>query len=298
MPLFTLFIPTYNRGYCINDALESCEASSFKDFEIVLIDDGSSDNTKEVVKQTAKNLSIPLHYFYQKNSGKHIAFNNAVKQAEGTLFLTLDSDDKLLPKGLQELSEHWDNIKSLPNSEEFASIEFRCLENNNPSSAYPEPFLDSTYLERRLICKSQGEKRSAYRLNTLKKHPYPYFEGERYCRPGLIDIRIAKNYKTRFINSIVIDAGHFPDGIGANRRKIIANSPNAYRQYFLEEITENYHYNKKKEMESYYKRYTRSSLNAGIPISKLLEEIPNKWQIISCIPEAWLGSLKDRKFRK
>jgi glycosyltransferase involved in cell wall biosynthesis len=292
-PFFTIFIPTYNRAYSLRNAIESCYRSTFRDFELLVVDDGSTDDTKALVEELKSELSKDIRYVYQANHGKHVAFNHAVSLARGTLLLTLDSDDSLLEDGLEKIHEIWQSMTPQEH-ESFASIEFRCLENGVPSSAYPEPYLDSTYLEKRLICQTNGEMRSAYRVDVLKQYPYPVFEGERHCRPGLIDIRIAKKYKTRFSNIIAIDAGHFPDGIGANRRKVIALSPKAYRQYFLEEITEYAPYNTKSALRSYYKRFSRSSFNAKTGFRQQYAEAPNKLLFLLVVTESYFGSLVDR----
>lgn len=296
-PFFTVFIPTYNRGYCIDKALLSCEASTFKDFEVVLVDDGSSDNTSDVVEQIKPQLGFRLVHEYQENQGKHMAFNRAVSVASGKYFLTLDSDDTLLPEGLERLHADWLELER-ENNDAFASIEFRCIEDGNPSSSVNEPYLDSTYVERRLTCPTSGEKRSAYRLDVLKQYPYPQYKGERYCRPGLIDIRMAKHYKTRFVNTLVVDVGHFDDGIGANRRKIIVNAPQAYRHYFLEEIVDHAKWNSDKDLKSFYKRYCRCSINAGVGLGQQLSEVPNKVKLLTVFPEAWVGSLGDKRYRR
>jgi glycosyltransferase involved in cell wall biosynthesis len=293
-PFFTIFIPTYNRGYSVGDTIKSCFDSTFTDFEVLIIDDGSKDETGELVKQLQQEVSAEIRYVYQENQGKHVAFNTAVSLAKGKLFLTLDSDDTLLENGLKALYDLWQDM-SEDQKQSFASIEFRCLENGVASSAYPEPFLDSTYVAKRLICESKGEKRSAYRTEVLKDFPYPVFPGERYSRPGLIDIRIARKYQTRFSNIIVINAGHFPDGIGANRRQVIKSAPNAYRQYFLEVITNHAKYFTSKDLRSYYKRYSRSSFNAGIGIRQQFNEVPEKLTLLLTIPETWGSSFIDRK---
>jgi len=294
---FTIFIPTYNRGYCLKDVVLSCENSTFKDFEVVLVDDGSSDNTAQVVKELLESISFPLRYIYQKNQGKHVAFNLAVEQAQSTLFVTLDSDDSLMPLGLEKIHSLWCSM-SEDEQQAFVSIEFRCLENGIASSAYPEPYLDSTYVGRRRVCSSKGEKRSAYRVDVLKEYPYPVVSSERYCRPGLIDIRMSNHYKTRFSNIIAIDAGHFPDGIGANRRKVIVSAPHAYRQYFLEEITEHEAFSSKKDLRSFYLRYCRSSLNAGVGLKQLFSEVPKKLLLLLVLPEAFVTSIADRRLKR
>lgn len=296
-PFFTLFIPTFNRGYCIRDALLSCDQSTFRDLEVLVIDDGSTDDTAEKVKEVISQMSLPVRYEYQENQGKHVAFNRAVSLAKGTLFVTLDSDDKLINTGLQEIYDLWDSMSD-EQHQTFAGIEFRCLENGVASTAYPIPYFDSTYVEKRTRYETEGEKRSAYRVSVLRDHPYPVFSGERYCRPSMIDIRIAKKYKIRFSNIIAIDAGHYPDGIGANRRQVIASAPKAYRQYFLEEITDHARHLDKPTLRSYYRRYSRSSFNAGIGAVQQLKEVPDKLRLLALLPETYLSSTWDRFNRR
>ncbi len=296
-PFFSVFIPSFNRGYCIQDALWSCEASTFRDFEVILVDDGSTDDTAQKVDAIIADLSVPVRYEYQPNQGKHVAFNRAVELAKGELFLTVDSDDKLLPDGLQAIHDAWQSMSD-DQHRTFAGIEFRCLENGVASSAYPVPYFDSTYVEKRALYATEGEKRSAYRVSVLREHPYPVFSGERYCRPSMIDIRIAKHYRTRFTNIVAIDAGHYPDGIGANRRRVIASAPKAYRQYFLEEITDHARHLDKPTLRSYYRRYSRSSFNAGVGATQQLKEAPNTLLLLSLLPETFLSSVWDRYRRR
>ena len=88
----TVFTPSYNRANLLPKLLESLEKQSFKDFVLLVIDDGSTDNTKEVIDTWIAKKTFEIRYVYQENQGKHIAFNRAIKEADSELFVEIDSD--------------------------------------------------------------------------------------------------------------------------------------------------------------------------------------------------------------
>ena len=109
---FSICIPTYNRAYLINKPLNSLVNQTFKDFEVLVIDDGSVDNTEDVVKEYEGKLN--LKYIKKQNGGKHTALNTSLDNAKGDLWVILDSDDEFEETTLQKMSDTWDDHKSNP----------------------------------------------------------------------------------------------------------------------------------------------------------------------------------------
>src|SRR5690242_10850122 len=109
-PLFTVFTPTYNRAHTLHRVFDSLRAQTIRDFEWLVIDDGSVDGTSEQISEWTNTVDFPIRYFKQKNSGKHIAHNLAAREARGQFFLPLDSDDACMPDALERLSYHWNSI--------------------------------------------------------------------------------------------------------------------------------------------------------------------------------------------
>lgn len=107
----TVFTPTYNRERSISRVYESLKKQTYKNFEWLIIDDGSTDNTKEVVEKFKKENLIKIRYIYQKNQGKHIAINNAVNNTDSELFLIADSDDAFVSYALEVFIFEWKRIK-------------------------------------------------------------------------------------------------------------------------------------------------------------------------------------------
>jgi len=97
MPKVSILIPAYNRGYCLKDALDSVAAQTYQDFEVIVVDDGSSDETSQVVKSHP----LDIQYIYQKNKGVAAARNAGMAKMTGEYLAFLDSDDMWLPKKLE-----------------------------------------------------------------------------------------------------------------------------------------------------------------------------------------------------
>lgn len=99
---FTVFTPTYNRWHTLHRVYYSLSSQTFKDFEWLIVDDGSTDDTKNLVQNWQKKSKFTIRYYYQPNLGKTAALNRGVKLALGKLFLILDSDDGCIPKALEK----------------------------------------------------------------------------------------------------------------------------------------------------------------------------------------------------
>lgn len=98
---FTIFTPTYNRKELLKKLYVSLQNQTFKDFEWLIVDDGSNDGTNELVKDFLKEKKLDIKYFFKENGGKQRAYNFALEKAQGELFICLDSDDKYQNYGLE-----------------------------------------------------------------------------------------------------------------------------------------------------------------------------------------------------
>jgi glycosyltransferase involved in cell wall biosynthesis len=96
-----VFTPTYNPAHTLHRVFTSLCEQTFPEFEWLLVDDGSTDNIKEMIETWAKMADFPIRYFWQKNSGKHIAYNLGIREAHGQMFAVLDSDNAIVPNALQ-----------------------------------------------------------------------------------------------------------------------------------------------------------------------------------------------------
>ena len=104
IPKVTVIIPAFNVEDYIYDCLISLVKQTLKEIEIIIINDGSTDNTQSIFKQWEKENNVfPIRYVYQENGGKCRAINRGLQLAEGELFFTVDSDDYLTDDALEKI---------------------------------------------------------------------------------------------------------------------------------------------------------------------------------------------------
>src|SRR5437588_2411519 len=120
---FTVLTPTYNRRECIGGVYESLCAQTFRDFEWLIVDDGSSDGTREQV--ASWKAFFPIRYFWKPNGGMHTAINLGAAQAAGEFITKLDSDDRCVPRALERFDHHWKQIRE---PERFACVVSLCCD--------------------------------------------------------------------------------------------------------------------------------------------------------------------------
>jgi len=201
---FTVFTPTWNRAFTLPRVYQSLRAQTFRDFEWLVVDDGSSDDTKELIARWQEERTFPIRYIYQENQGKHIAFNRGVREAQGELFLTLDSDDACVPQALERLKYHWDGVPD-GQRERFSAVTALCQDHNGKliGEPFPRDILDSDSIELAFKYKVRGEKWGFQRTEVLKQFPFPVVPGAKYISEGAVWFALSRRFKTRFVNEML-----------------------------------------------------------------------------------------------
>jgi glycosyltransferase involved in cell wall biosynthesis len=200
-PLFTVFTATYERAHTLCRPFESLRAQTLRDFEWLIVDDGSRDGTRRLVEEWAQRAPFPIRYLYQENSGKHVAFNRAVRAARGKLFLPLDSDDGCAPEALERFRWHWESIPAEVRGQ-FTGVTALCVDQHGRlhGKRFPKDVLDSDSVEIRYRHALTGGKWGFHRTDVLRRYPFPEEPGLRYVIEDLVWSAIAQEYKTRFVN--------------------------------------------------------------------------------------------------
>jgi glycosyltransferase involved in cell wall biosynthesis len=270
---FTVFTPTFNRAHTLPRVYAALQAQTFRDFEWLIVDDGSTDGTQALVSGWQRQAAIPIHYVWQENAGKHIAVNHGVQEAQGELFLFLDSDDACVPEALERFKYHWDCIPS-QQKEHFSAVSSLAQDPQGRliGSRFPFDPTDSDPLEIRLKYRVSGEKWGFHRTDVLKQFPNPRFGRETALPESLLWNRIALHYKTRYINEPLEIYYPAPDGWGANSAKIRAKNPLGTRFYYREYVGMNYPIPRRKLLRE-YANYVRYSYHARIGFAQQLEDI-------------------------
>ena len=201
---FTVFTATHNRANTLVRVRDSLDVQTFRDFEWIVVDDGSTDDTRQHVERWQQDASFPIRYFFQENSGKHVAFNRAVRHARGALFLNLDSDDECAPEALERLHDWWQAIPE-PERDDFSAVTTLCRDQTGAllGTRFPESPLDCTSIEMRWKHKVKGEKWGFHRTDVLRQHPFPEPEGVKFVSESIVWRAIDKRFKTRFVNEVL-----------------------------------------------------------------------------------------------
>jgi glycosyltransferase involved in cell wall biosynthesis len=226
-PLFTIFTPTYNREKFLKFAFDSIKnQKSYHLFEWLIIDDGSTDKTFDLVKEIKKKSKFKIRYYYQPNSGKHVAHNRAILKAKGELIIFLDSDDQILPGAINYLYKIWKS-KSPIQKKAIAGFLAHCVNNKNQliGENWPER-LKQVHLHE-LIFNNLiiGEKIPIYRTDVLKKYPFPksnqmFFE---FIPEGVVWLEISKYYKVELLDKPMRYYHKNNEGLMIQNSKFITN---------------------------------------------------------------------------
>lgn len=222
--LVTIFTPTYNRVYRIQALYESLQQQTNKDFEWLIVDDGSTDNTEEVVKEWIQEAQFKIRYFKQENGGKHTAINRGLREARGELFFIVDSDDCLTSDAIETIEKRYESIQG---DESFCGV---CLlkvdkDLNKVGSDFLYETLDCSCLDFRYKYCVFGDMAEIVRTDIFRNFPFPEIEGERFCPESLIWNRIGSHYKFRYANDKVYVCEYLEDGLTAKITKIRMQSP-------------------------------------------------------------------------
>lgn len=292
-PAFTIFIPTYNRAYILPQALDSIAEQTFRDFEVLIMDDGSTDDTATVVADWSKRSGIPVRYYRHENCGTQRTHNRALQLAEGRLFVYLDSDNMLLPDTLERLHGHWESI---PENERkgFAGIEglYAYKDGRIEGTRFPQDVWDAGYVQMRREARITGDKGGAFLTEVIRQFPYPEIEGERHVRPSLVWKRMAREYRFRYVNEIMQIIDRQPDGKTANRFRLRMRNPKGFRLYYREDIDLHGASASRDALRKSAAEYVRYSLHSGAGPWRMVKDIEHKGLCLLAMPRGiakWLG---------
>ena len=226
----TVFTPTWNREYTLPKVYDCLKRQTIKNFEWVIVDDGSTDGTQDMIQAwiNGGGTEFPIRLITQQNSGKHVAQNRALEIAEGELFLPLDSDDTIVENALEILWREWKNIPG-DERKKYSGIGVHCMdgEGNRIGTPWPNEACVSNDLEITFKYRVIGEKWGPIRTDIMKKYKNPEVKGH-YLSESTVWYRIAKEYQKLYIdeklryyeigNDSVQKKKHFADNANAESK--------------------------------------------------------------------------------
>lgn len=220
--MISVLTPTYNRALHLNRAYQSLVNQNCKDFEWIVIDDGSSDNTTDTVDRFISESLIEIKYIKKTNGGKHTALNVGVREACGDLIIILDSDDWLSNDAIEIIYKH----KNLVNLE-YGICGLCFLKMYSDKTIVGDSFKEEVYrrnnIDLRYFDSIKGDKEEVFLRKILLQYPFPEFDKERFISEAIVWNRISIYYDMYFINKSIYYCEYLPDGLSSNQNLFISN---------------------------------------------------------------------------
>lgn len=185
----TILTCTYNRAYLLDNLFRSLQKQSNYNFDWLIIDDGSTDNTREKVEYYQSiETNFLIQYIQQKNGGKHRAINRGLQEVLGNYVFIVDSDDELLSDSIATVYQWLENIKDQKNIMGVAGL--RATRDGKILGRYPykkkfKNYVDASNIERYKFHLT-GDKAEIYNTEILKRYPFPEFEGEKFISEDVV----------------------------------------------------------------------------------------------------------------
>lgn len=232
-PLFTVLTPTYNRRELLHDVYSSLKAQTFKDFEWLIVDDGSTDGTDSVIENWEREALFSVRQVFQPNRGKTSALNLGVPLATGELVVLLDSDDYLEPIALEVLAERWRSDLA-EYSDKLGGVfcttrspDGRCIGKPAPDAVVADP-------ARQVAIRAAGDKLPVIRRDLLLAYPFPEFGSERFVPEGLIWNRLSLRFAFSYVRMPLCVGRYQASGLSGAGIRLRLSSPKATMLYYHE----------------------------------------------------------------
>ena len=279
MALLTVFTPAYNRAGTLPRTYQSLREQECKDFIWLIVDDGSSDNTRELVEGWKnQNNGFEIQYIYKENGGMHTAHNVAYENIHTELNVCIDSDDRMAAGAVEKIKKAWLEVRE-KNYAGLIGLDADMLTGKIIGRGYPDGLKETT-LGGYYASGGAGDKKLVYRTDVINSvPPYPVFEGEKYVGLVYKYTLIDQNYKLAVLNDVLCDVEYQMDGSSNTMFRQYMENPKGFA--FLRKVAMTYPTSKTRLIRDGI-HYCSSSLIAGN--KKYIKESPRKILTILCTP--------------
>ena len=273
---FTIFTPTFNRKELLEKLYKSLQKQTFKDFEWLIVDDGSADGTKEKVEEFLSEKKLDIKYYFKENGGKQRAYNFATDKANGELFICLDSDDEYVENGLETILKYW---KKYEKNNNIAGMGYLSMYPDGEiiGSSFPEKEMISTQFDIYNKYGVKGDKGLMFRTEIIKKYKFPVFDDEKFITEAVVYNRICEKHKMVYVNEKIEIKEYQEDGLTAKYNNLLLRNPKGQALYHNEINSQNLSFKQKVLNNAVYYKFCRA---AGYKFGKIFKENKNKLFLI------------------
>ncbi len=226
--LLTVFTPTFNRAHTLPRTYDSLKKQECKDFVWLIIDDGSTDETAELVsKWILEEKEFPIRYIFKENGGMHSAHNVAYRNIDTVLNTCIDSDDELAEDAVNKILKKWGEIKNL-NYAGIVALDAYTNTGKIIGEGFPDGLTETT-LSGYYNAGGSGDKKLVYRTDVMKQYPeYPEFPGEKYVSLSYKYLMIDQDYKLAVLNEVLCNVEYQSDGSSNSMYKQYLRNPRGF----------------------------------------------------------------------
>jgi glycosyltransferase involved in cell wall biosynthesis len=227
-PFFSILTPTFNRAQLLTRLYQSLLHSECLDFEWIVIDDGSTDDTERAVQDFISSGNMNIRYFKKLNGGKHTALNIGFLASQGELILILDSDDTIPPSSLNFAQRHWERIKV---DKSCAGIIGLCSDMNTQEiigDAFSCDGNYSTITKNNFYFNLKGDKCDFIRTAYIKNLKFPVIEGQKFIPESIVTYELDRNYRYYCVNQSLKLVEYQTEGITNNFLTLTLKNADGY----------------------------------------------------------------------
>ena len=279
--MITVLTPTFNREGVLRSLWDSLQKQTVKDFEWLVVDDGSTDGTKNLITQLQEKSDFPIRYIYKSNGGKHTALNVGIQTICSELTFIVDSDDCVTDDAVESILKIHKKYRSQNNIGGYAFLRaFPDGKVNGKKFDVDEKI--GSYIDVRVNGDDTGaDKAEVFKTHCLKEFPFPEYPNEKFLGEDLVWVRMARKYEMVHINKAIYVGNYLEDGLTNNRRKHNIASPVGC-MHRAEEFMES-------DLKTRYRikgglQYIVYGRFAGVKVVNLIRKSRHKILATVCIP--------------
>lgn len=232
--MLTIFTPTYNRAYILPKAYKALCNQTNKNFVWLIVDDGSTDNTEQLIQSWIQEKIITVQYHRQKNGGKMRAHNLGIDLCQTELFVCVDSDDYLVDDAVESILGTWNTLQ---HKEQLAGIiAYKGKSSSDILFGKPFPDLNPATLQQLYQNGFSGETTLIYKTYVLSQYHFPVFDGEKFIPEAVVYDQIDQHYPLYVLPKILTICEYHDDGLSHSVDLLRKNNPKGWLLYYQQRI--------------------------------------------------------------
>jgi glycosyltransferase involved in cell wall biosynthesis len=284
---FSLCVPTYNRARLLPAFFAELSKQPHELFELVIVNDGSTDDTSAVIETLAAGAPFPVRHLDASRGGRARALNRALDAATGEFIVILGDDDHLTIGALARMRDTWLSIPAAER-EAFCGV---CGLSASPDGTilgdrFPADVVDSDFFAMRVVKAIRGDKREAVRRKAIGAYRFKVFDDEMRVPTSSLWLHLAKDFRTRFVNEVWCTMSYLPDGMTRSLNRIRMTSASSTAEHYRD-VLNDFPQMPTRLRIRYIGNLVRYTLHSGQNIGNALRGLP----MIESIAGSALGGL-------